>query len=101
MDSFGYFWILLDTFGFFWILLDSFGFLWILLDSFGRFWNQLDYFGIFWILLSLQAVSEGSLCKLFLQLNSLNTLESFRAAWLALNCGSSELLSSSLGILGA
>ena len=44
------------------------------------FWNQLDYFGIIWILLSLQAVSEGSLCKLFLQLNSLNTLESFRAA---------------------
>ena len=86
LDSFGFIWILLISFGFFWNLLDSL----ILLDPFGFFWNLLDYF-----------VSAGSFCKLFLQLNSLNTLEFFRAAWLAWDCGSSELLSSSVGILGA
>ena len=86
----------------------------MLSDSFEFFLNFLKSIGIFWIHLSLQAVSVGrlcrlslqavfvsSLCKHFLQLNALNTLESLRAAYLAWQCSSSELLSCSLGILGA
>ena len=97
---------LFESFGFFWIFLDSFGFLWILLNSFGSFWNFLDSFGNLLdsfvsagclYTLYLQAV----LCRLFLQLNPLNPLESFRVAWSAWDFSSLELLSSCLGILGA
>ena len=53
------------------------------MEYFGFFCNVLDLFGFFWILLSLQAVSADYLCRLSLQdvsaVESLNTLESFRA----------------------
>ena len=85
MESFGILWNLLDS-------LDSFGFDFIVLDTFGYFLILLDFFGIRWIIFEYfvllpnfldSFVSAGCLCKLFLQLNPLNTLESFRAAWLA------------------
>ena len=60
LDSFGFYFIVLDTF----ILFDYFEFF---LESDGLFLNILYYFGIFWILLSLQVVSEGCLCRQSLQ----------------------------------
>ena len=111
LELFGISWIL-------WILLNSFGYFcdfWNLLDSSGFVWNLLEYFGFLCLCrpslqafsagclcmlslqtvsvlrLSQQAVSAGSLCKLYLKLNPFNTLD----------CSSSELLSISLGILGA
>ena len=70
MESFGILWNLLDSldsFGFYCIVLDTFGYFWIFLESDGLFLNILYYFGIFWILLSLQVVSEGCLCRQSLQ----------------------------------
>ena len=66
LESFGYFWILLESLGIFWVLLGSFGILWNLLDSFELFWNVLDFFGFFCLC--------SCLCRLSLQLNSLNPL---------------------------
>ena len=89
--------------------MDSFEFTWILLEFFGFFWSM--YFEFFLdsfvsagclYMLSLQVVPAGCLCRLFVQLNPLNPLESFRVvAWSAWDSCSPELLSSSLGILGA
>ena len=85
MDSFGFFWILLDSFGFCWILLESFEIFWNLLESsgiflnlfesFGFFLNLFESFGILWILSN--SLGFFCLCRLSLQLNPLNPLESF------------------------
>ena len=77
--------------GIFWNHLESFGIFWVLWVSFGLFWNLLDS----------SAVSASCLCRHFPQLNPLNTLESFRAAFSSWDSSSSELRSSCLVFLGA
>merc|ERR1712105_575302 len=98
LNSFGFFWNLLDSFGISWILLESFGIFWNLMESSGILWNLLDSFGFFCLC--------SCLCRLSLQtVSAVQSFESFgilfRAAWSAWDSSSSELLNSSLGILGA
>ena len=72
----GFFWNLLVSFGIFGNLMKAIGIFLNLLESYGIFWNLMNSFGkfwFFWILLSLQAVSAGCLCRLSLQLNPLES----------------------------